>query len=45
LVSTQIPKTSLRPSWSTPTARCAALFYTLPLSRTLQTSASRKITG
>jgi len=33
------------PSASTPTARCAALFLTVPSWRTLQTSASRKMTG
>jgi len=33
------------PSASTPTARCAAWFFTVPSWRTLQTRASRKITG
>src|SRR4051794_9222715 len=45
VASTQMPRTSFLPSVSTPTARCAALLRTVPLSRTLQTTASRKITG
>ena len=39
------PQDFLLPSTPTPTARCAALFCTVPPSRTLQTIASRKITG
>ena len=41
LVWSQIPRTCLMPSISTPTAMCAALFVTCPPSRTFTTIASK----
>ena len=41
LAWTQIPRTCLTPSRSTPTAICAARFFTVCPSRTFTTSASR----